>query len=99
MLLTKLITAVIVATATILGFATAGVISERKLPAGLKSPLEGYAIAEPIFSGTILGQDYKLNGTVQVCKQNNSVGSDKRADFRSKSMPNWRKFTVPRNLL
>lgn len=53
--------------------ASAGVIAERKLPKGLTSPIEGYALVEPIFEGHVLGKHFKLNGTVGVSLRMKSV--------------------------
>lgn len=66
MIFFKLVASVLVV-GTSAVFATAGVVIKRRIPpAGLKSPLEGYALVEPIFIGTILGQDYKIAGTAEV---------------------------------
>lgn len=53
-------------------FAIAGVVvDEREVtrnsgdPYG--APISGYAVVEPTFSGSLLGEKYELNGTVEVC--------------------------------
>lgn len=46
--------------------ASAGVIAERKLSTDLESPIAGYAVAEPIFEGNLLGKHFRLNGTVKA---------------------------------
>ena len=46
--------------------ATAGVVAERQSAVTHQSPLKGYALAQPTMEGTILGQHFTLNGTVEV---------------------------------
>ena len=73
MMFTKLITAATFAIGVLSSLATAAAVPDvhedlQNTYQPLKSPLKGYTVGKAMFSGTMLGQKYELNGTIQVCR-------------------------------